>query len=78
MTKSLLMAAIAMLSLSACSIYVDGEKIEAHRTEHSSLTVRSDSDRKTTVSCMGGTEPYSEGGENGEPLVMGCRKPYRD
>jgi len=65
--------AVAGFILSACSVYVDGAPMEHYGQGESSLTIRADSDAEMTVKCKDGREPYSKGGENGEPLVMGCR-----
>jgi hypothetical protein len=73
MKKTYAPIALAAFSLSACSVYVDGESVDLHKGPQSSLMVNGGSEGQTTISCTDGREPYSQGGENGEPLVMGCR-----
>ena len=73
MKKTILTLAATGLMLSGCAVFVDSSAFEHYGDDQSSLTVRADSDAEMTVSCSDGREPYSEGGENGEPLVMGCR-----
>ena len=73
MKKNIFTLTGAVLLLSGCAVFVDAGAFEHYGDDQSSLTVRADSDAEMTVSCSEGREPYSQGGEGGEPLVMGCR-----
>lgn len=75
MKKLLLPLVTAGFLLSGCAVYVEGGPHTYARHHETSLTERADTDAPMTVSCAGEREPYSKGGENGEPLVMGCRDP---
>jgi len=75
MKNSIILVPFCAIALSGCSISIDaGDWDDQHRNK-SSLSIRTDENREAEVVCANGHEPYSTGGENGEPLVMGCRAP---
>jgi len=75
MNMNLCILTLGAALLSGCSISVDtGGDWEHTDRGQSSLTVRANSDKEMSVNCADDREPYSMGGENGEPLVMGCRE----
>lgn len=74
MKKSFLTFAAAGLMLSGCAVYVDGSAIDDYDDyRENSLTVQDDNGKEMTINCTDGREPFSKGGENGEPLELGCR-----
>ena len=74
MKKTLAVFALSLTALSGCSIAIDaGDWDDRNRHGRSSLTIRTGDIGETEISCSKGQEPYSTGGENGEPLEMGCR-----
>ena len=74
MKKTLAVFALALTALSGCSIAIDGGDWDNHNSNgRSSLSVRTGDNSRAEVVCAQDQQPYSTGGENGEPLVMGCR-----
>lgn len=73
MQKKLFSAVLTVCTLSACSITINDEEIEGRKGQEQSLEVRRDDKLDLRISCTKGKQPYKEGGENGEAVVMGCR-----